>query len=221
MAYELHRDPRSSHQRIARIVRRIGRQPVLDVGASEGQLGQLLSGSGLAIDAIEPDQASARAAARFYRSVDASTVESANLPSNHYKVVVCADVLEHTVDPSAAIQHLLNAATVDATFIMSLPNVGHLAARALLAVGQFPQHDRGIFDRTHLHFYTRKTALELASANGLRVRRVLTTPVPLEEIWPRWLPGIGLEAVMRLQVLAARVTPNLFAFQWIIVATRA
>jgi len=49
-------------------------------------------------------------------------------------------------------------ATEDATFIISLPNVAHIAARLLLLAGRFPQMNRGIFDRTHLHFYTRATA---------------------------------------------------------------
>ena len=218
--YRLHRDPRSSHQRIARLVRRLGREPILDVGASDGQLGRLLAGSELAIDAIEPDSAAAEEAVPFYRSVQASTLEAADIPANTYRMIVCADVLEHTVDPSAAVQTLLDAATPDAIFIVSLPNVAHLAARGLILAGRFPQHDRGIFDRTHLHFYTRETALELVRNNGLRVRQVMTTPVPLEEIWPARMSSTGLEAAMRAQVLAARLLPTLFAFQWIIVAER-
>ena len=219
--YELHRDPRSSHQRIARIVRRIGRDPILDVGAASGQLGRLLAGSGLTIDAIEPDVVAAEAAAPFYRSVQQATVEAADLTAGTYRVIVCADVLEHTADPAAVLQHLLKAAADDAVMVVSLPNIGHLAARAIVAAGHFPQHDRGIFDRTHLHFYTRQTALGLLRASGLRILRVIPTPVPLEEIWPSRLPRASLEAAMGLQGLAARLAPTLFAFQWIMVAERS
>ena len=52
MSYRLHRDPRSSHQRIARYVKTLGRDPILDVGASNGQIAQLLDGNGFTIDAI-------------------------------------------------------------------------------------------------------------------------------------------------------------------------
>lgn len=221
MAYELHLDPRSSHQRIASIARRIGRDPILDVGASSGQLGRLLSDAGLTIDGIEPDAPSAQDARPYYRSVQVATVEDAELPQAAYRLIVCADVLEHTVDPAAALERLLTAATPDARVIVSLPNVGHLAARAIVAAGHFPEHDRGIFDRTHLHFYTRRTALRLLTSAGLRPLMIGGTPVPLEQVWPHRLPSALREALMRAQGVAVRVRPTLFAFQWLIVAERA
>lgn len=220
MAYELHRDPRSSHQRIGRWLRRRRPGPILDVGASSGQLGRVLAGSGLTIDGIEPDPDSAAAAAPFYRSMQVATVEAATLPEGMYGVVVCADVLEHAADPRAVLRRLLDAAIPEAEFLISVPNVAHVAARLLRLSGSFPRHDRGIFDRTHLHFYTRATAVEFVRSTGLEVRAISTTPVPLEDVWPRVLGAPTLELAMRAQVLAARVAPTLFAFQWIIIASR-
>jgi 2-polyprenyl-3-methyl-5-hydroxy-6-metoxy-1,4-benzoquinol methylase len=220
LRYELHRHPRSSHQQIAGIVRRLGRGPILDVGAAQGHLGRVLSGHGLEIDAIEPDPHWAAEARAHYRRVSASRIEDAALPARHYRVVVCADVLEHTVDPEAVLGQLLAASTPDVVLVVSLPNVAHASARALLLAGMFPQMERGIFDRTHLHFYTRSTAIALLRSAGLHVVAVRTTPVPLEEVWPRVLGRRLLGAVMRLQELALRVAPTLFAFQWILVARR-
>lgn len=220
MPYELHHDPRSSHQRIAKHVRRLSRGPILDVGAASGQLGRLLVDTKLPIDGIEPDEDAAAAARPFYRSIVTSRIEDADLPASTYPVVVCADVLEHTADPEAVLRHLIAASSSDAVFIISVPNVAHLAARLLLLLGMFPRHERGIFDRTHLHFYTRSTAVELIDSAGLRVSAVETTPVPLEDVWPRELGTTMREAAMRLQTLAARVAPSLFAFQWLIVARR-
>ena len=220
MAYELHRDPRSSHQRIARYVRRLGRSPILDVGASSGQLGRLLDGSNLTVDGIEPDRGSAGEAEPFYRAIQVASVEAAELPNGTYEVVVCADVLEHIVSPDEVLTRLMVASTDDARFIISLPNVAHIAARLLLLAGRFPRHDRGIFDRTHLHFYTRSTAVELVRSAGLEVQSVASTPVPMEGIWPRALGARGLELAMQAQTGAGRIAPTMFAFQWIIVARR-
>ena len=95
-------------------------------------------------------------------------------------------------------------------------------AAFLLLTGSFPRHDRGIFDRTHLHFYTPATALELVrSDSGLTVTRVSTTPVPLEDVWPSALGSGARELAMRSQMLAGRLAPTLFAFQWLIVARRS
>lgn len=201
-------------------MRSLGADPILDVGASSGQLGQLLADTGLTIDGIEPDAASAEEALPFYRSVQCSTVEEAELPADTYRVVVCADVLEHLHDPEAQLRRLVASGTDDAVIVVSVPNVAHLAARLLLLAGKFPRHPRGIFDRTHRHFYTRETVLELMRTAGLNVASVEATPVPLDDIWPSRWPLAMREALMRIQSIAARVAPRLFGFQWLIIATR-
>ena len=218
--YELHLDRRSSHQRIARYVRSLGLEPILDVGASSGHIGRLLSETSLTIDAIEPDPASAETARPFYRTVHSSSVEEVELPASYYRVLICADILEHTIDPVRAMHRLLAASTEDVQVVVSLPNVGHLAARAIVMSGNFPQHDKGIFDRTHLHFYTRDGVLKLMRDAGLRVRRMGATPVPLEEVVPSWMPNELREAAMRIQMAAVRVWPRLFGYQWLVVATK-
>jgi hypothetical protein len=219
--YALHSDPRSSHQQIARLVRRIGRGPILDVGAAQGMLGQLMRGSGIAIDAVEPHPFWAARARAFYGAVYDSAIEAAALPPNHYRVVVCADVLEHTADPLAVLKQLRAAATADATFVVSLPNVAHLSARLLLLLGRFPQMERGIFDRTHLHFYTRATATAMLRDAGLQVVWARPTPVPLEQIWPADGSLGLLRALMLAQRAGLLLAPDLFGFQWIFVARPA
>ncbi len=219
--YRLHRDPKSSHQQIAQIIRRRGRSPILDVGAAQGFLGQLLQGSGSQIDAVEPNPIWAERAAAFYRQVWPATVEEAPLPARVYHVVVCADVLEHTADPVAVLRTLRNVATEDALFLISVPNVAHLAVRLLLLFGQFPQMERGILDRTHLHFWTRRTARAMLAEAGLETLRVRPTGFPLDEMWAAGEGSIAFTALMRLQWLVLLVAPTLFAWQWVFVAQGA
>jgi len=220
--YRLHRDPRSSHQQIARLVRRLGRGPVLDVGAAQGMLGQLLrdAGARLDLDGVEPNPAWAAQARPFYRRVFASGIEEADLPEASYEVIVCADVLEHTVDPVAVLDRLRRVATDDALFIVSLPNVAHLAVRLLLLFGRFPAMERGILDRTHLHFYTRDTAAAMFREAGLETVRASATGVPLDELWPAGEGTRPFALLVRLQHLALALAPRLFGFQWVFVARR-
>lgn len=216
--YRLHRDPKSSHQQIAQLLRRIGRSPVLDVGAAQGFLGQLTQGSGLDVDAVEPNPYWADHARPWYRQVFAATVEEARLPSHSYRFVVCADVLEHTVDPVAVVRQLCKVATPDATFVISLPNVAYFVVRLLLLFGQFPRMERGVLDRTHYHFFTRKTAVAMLEEAGLRVVRVRPTAAPLDEVWPRGEGTWLFRLLIRLQHLALLVAPTFFGWQWLIVA---
>jgi len=180
-------------------------------------LGQLLAESKLTIDAIEPNPAWADAAKPFYRCVMNSTVEAANLPDNTYDCIVCADVLEHLPDPLATLKRLKQAAKPDATFIISLPNVAHLAVRTMLLFGRFPKMERGILDKTHLQFFTKDTAKDMLNAAGLRVDRTLTTVVPLEDFGN----GLVTKSMMGMQRLAVAALPRLFAMQWIFIAKPA
>jgi SAM-dependent methyltransferase len=216
--YRLHRDPKSSHQQIVALVRRLGRSPILDVGAAQGFLGQLLQTSELPIDAVEPNAYWAEQARPFYRQVFASSIEDAQLPAGTYPVIVCADVLEHTVDPVEVLGQLRRVATPDAVFVISLPNVAHLAVRLLLLAGRFPQMERGILDRTHLHFWTLDTVRDMLAQAGLEVVRARPTGVPLDELWPAGEGRLLYRLLMRLQHLALLLAPRLFGFQWVLVA---
>jgi 2-polyprenyl-3-methyl-5-hydroxy-6-metoxy-1,4-benzoquinol methylase len=216
--YRLHRDPRSSHQQIVAHVTRLAKQPVLDVGAAQGILGRLLDGSGLVIDAVEPHPDWADHARPHYRQVFNTTIEDAPLPDKTYRTVLCGDVLEHTVDPVAVLRRLRRAATDDATFIVSLPNVAHLAVRGMLLFGRFPRMERGILDKTHLHFFTRDTAEQMLRQAGLKVVSARATGVPVDELWPRGEGRTLFRAAVRMQHLALDLAPRLFGMQWVFVA---
>jgi 2-polyprenyl-3-methyl-5-hydroxy-6-metoxy-1,4-benzoquinol methylase len=216
--YRLHRDPRSSHQQIAGLVQSLKLSPILDVGAAQGMLGHLIQGSGLVIDAVEANPQWAQEARPYYRNTWASIVQDAPLPAREYKLVVCADVLEHTPDPVAVLQRLREAAAEDATFIISLPNVAHLAVRLMLLFGYFPKMERGILDRTHLQFLTRDTALDMLNKAGLTVQSVRATGIPLDEVWKTGEGKLPFRVMQRMQHLALDIAPRLFAMQWVIVA---
>jgi hypothetical protein len=88
----------------------------------------------------------------------------------------------------------------------------------MLLVGHFPKMDRGPLDRTHLHFFTRKTATALLQSAGLRVERVSATGIPLDELWKRAEGSLPFTTALRTQHLAVKLLPSLFAFQYIFLA---
>lgn len=219
--YRSHSDPKSSHQQISQLVRKLGQSPVLDVGAAQGMLGKSLTGTGIVLDAVEANPEWAELARPFYRSVHASYIQDAPLPAKTYKTIVCADVLEHTPDPVAVIGQLRRAAADDATYIVSVPNIAHLGVRLMLLLGHFPKMERGPLDRTHLQFLTKDTAEQMMNQAGLKVDNFSATGVPLDEIWKNGEGRALFNIMMRSQHLALAVAPRLFGFQWIMVARAA
>lgn len=218
--YRLHRDPRSSHQQISRRVRELARGPILDVGAAQGMLGELLGGSGLVIDAVEPYAPWANACQPHYRHVVVGTIEQAPIPDQKYRTIVCADVLEHTSDPVAVLRRIQQVAAPDAVYLISVPNVAHIAVRLMLLCGRFPKMQRGILDKTHLQFLTLDTAKALLAQADLKVQRFSGTPIPLDELWPTGEGSQVYNQLMHLQHGMVRLFPRLFAMQFVFEAVR-
>lgn len=183
---------------------------VLDVGCAEGYLAAELVARGCEVVGIEPDARAAAAARERGIEVLELDVETIPLAAARFDVVVFADVLEHLRDPVAVLRQALPAGRA----VVSLPNVAHWTGRRALLRGRFPREDHGLFDRTHLRFYTRESARELAREAGFRIvaERFADAPLPLESRAPR----LG-----RLRPLALRAAPELFALQTVLSLERA
>jgi methionine biosynthesis protein MetW len=181
---------------------------VLDVGCAEGYLAAALQERGCAVVGIEGN---AEAAAKAPVEVVVGDVEDPRVRervTERFDVAIFGDVLEHLRDPLA----VLRWAPADRA-VVSLPNVAHWTARRALLRGRWPQEDHGLFDRTHLHFFTRATARGLVERAGFAVEReaFAGAPLPLESR----LPPLG-----RLRPALVRRRPELFALQVVLQAAR-
>lgn len=84
-------------------------------------------------------------------------------------LILCLDVLEHLVDPWTVVRRASPLLRPGGRLIVSLPNVRNWKfISKLLFRGDFRYRDAGLLDRTHLRFFVRETAIELATAGGLR-----------------------------------------------------
>ena len=203
----------SAHETVLRAVR--AAPSVLDVGCATGNLAVRIKDSGGTVVGIEPNpRAAALAQSRGIEVVvapfDRSSVRA--VAGRTFSVVVFADSLEHMLDPLDALVLARSLLASDGRVVASLPNVGVWHARALLALGRFDYKDGGIFDRTHVRFFTLSSARRLALAAGYRVERISTTRVPLP-VGPEWLRTVWDEAYGRVAPLA----PRLLAEQFVMV----
>jgi SAM-dependent methyltransferase len=188
---------------------------VLDVGCATGYLAADLARRGCRVTGVEADPAAAERARAHCEAVvvgdvedDACRGELAALAP--FDVVLCGDVLEHLRDPWSALRALAVLVTPGGKVVLSVPNVAHWTGRRAVARGRFPYAEHGLFDRTHLRFFTRASARDLAEGAGLHVveERFAPAPVPMQARLP---------ALRALERVAVRVRPELFALQVILV----
>ncbi len=175
---------------------------VLDVGCAEGYLAAELAARGCSVVGVEPDARAAAIARDRGLSVLEFDVEEVALDASEFDVVLFVDVLEHLRAPVPVLRQALAAGAA----IVSVPNIAHWTARRALVRGRFPREDHGLFDRTHLGWYTRSTTHQLAADAGFRVveERFADAPLPLEA---------HVRALRHLRPAAVRARPELFALQ--------
>lgn len=149
---------------------------VLDVGCFSGALGAVLMEmapqrkvSGIELDADAARHARTRLADVL--TADLNTLDwQAAFGARRFDCIVFADVLEHLVQPQACLQAALRQLAPGGSIVLGLPNIRHLSAlTAIFIRGRFPRRARGIFDATHLRWFTIADAHALLEENGLRV----------------------------------------------------
>ncbi|MGH7398892.1 MAG: class I SAM-dependent methyltransferase [Candidatus Rokuibacteriota bacterium] len=216
--YRLKEDPYSSHSVIlARLGDGRGRK-ALDVGAADGFLAERLTGRGWHVTALERDaELAARARGRCKEVVVADLESAPPLLHGPFDAIVYGDVLEHLSDPRGVLLALDRTLAPGGTVIVSVPNVAHLWVRLSLLLGRFDYADRGILDRSHLRFFTRRTLLDFLHGAGLAVVELAVTPVPLPLVVPPRWHGRWLPRVHALSAGAARGWPGGLAYQFVAV----
>jgi 2-polyprenyl-3-methyl-5-hydroxy-6-metoxy-1,4-benzoquinol methylase len=218
--YPIKADRHSSHSQIVSLCGEGEGQSLLDVGCARGHLSALLRAQGWKVHGIEYDTNDACIAQEKEITVSVGTAEHVlETLKDTFDVVVFADVLEHFVDPL----HVLNLAqqrlNPGGRVVISIPNVAHLSVRLQLLLGSFTYTDRGILDRTHLHFYTKKTLREMVTAAGLHIVHLGATPAPIEEVLPVLRRVRLLRTVLEVNAWTARRWKSGLAYQYILVCT--
>lgn len=89
-----------------------------------------------------------------------------------FDAIILSEVLEHLTDPRRLLNRLARYVRPGGKVLASSPNISHWRVLRHLMAGQFPQADRGVFDRTHLRWFTPATFAEMFDAAGFDVDHV-------------------------------------------------
>ena len=114
---------------------------------------------------------------RLGQHVDEAIIADLNCgvpAAGDFDLILALDVLEHLKSAEETLSELRKMLAPGGTLIISLPNIAYWSIGVdLLIFGRFEYEDAGIMDRTHLRFFTEKTARELIESAGFRVQTSL------------------------------------------------
>lgn len=198
-----------------------GKHIILDVGCALGLNGKFLLDNKYAneVIGIEYDEDMALEAASniskiFCGDLNDDMFRESILKGNYnFDYILFGDILEHLYDPSKVLTELKSMLKPNGRIIISLPNIGHIELFIQVFIkGTWPKNERGIFDKTHLRWFTRKDVYSLAESASLEVINY--------ERKLRARDAIGSRFDWKTSLLR-RINKDLVTFQHIIVCKHA
>ncbi|WP_051209922.1 class I SAM-dependent methyltransferase [Gelidibacter mesophilus] len=156
----------------------VGNHIVLDVGCALGVNGRYLLEHHKAkeVYGVEYDNDMAKEAAQHNTKVwrgdlnKCAFLDEIMSKSSTFDYILFGDVLEHLYDPYYVLKHLVSKLKPNGQVIISLPNIAHIELFIQIYIkGTWPRNERGIFDKTHLRWFTRKDVYSLVSSANLKV----------------------------------------------------
>ena len=206
----------TSHARIVQWLERRPSSRILDLGCADGRLGERLRALGHTVIGVDLSAADG-VTDRLDGFVQANLDEG--IPAGvgeGFDIVLAADVLEHVRNPAELLGQARALLNPNASVIVSVPNFGHWYPRTRVALGRFDYDQRGILDRDHVRFFTRKSFERLIEGAGFAARRSDTVGVPIETARRDGDASdqrLGLAG--NAQRLAVELWPTMFGFQFL------
>lgn len=146
---------------------------LLDIGCGMGAVGSTLKRErGLEFVAgIEIVEEAYRRARQVLDAAYLANIEEVELPFEpaSFDCIICADVLEHLVEPEQALRKLGALLRDEGVIVISLPNARYHDVLSMLSQGYWSYVPEGIMDSTHLRWFTRRNIPAFVEAAGLEL----------------------------------------------------
>jgi 2-polyprenyl-3-methyl-5-hydroxy-6-metoxy-1,4-benzoquinol methylase len=149
---------------------------LLDVGCGSGTLAAAAKAK-YKIDevvGIEKHEGASKKAALKIDKLICGDIEKVALEfsEKHFNCIICADILEHLVNPESILDKLKTILSDDGVLITSIPNIRHIVPLLKIIFNKFEYESSGILDKTHLRFFTLHTMKKMFDETGFVIQRM-------------------------------------------------
>lgn len=205
----------------ARVLRRMppgGR--VLELGPGPGAMTRVLVARGYEVTVVENDPEALQVLGPLGVKAIAADLNGLDwlkaLNGQRFNAILACDVLEHLNQPEQVLQAMGELVEPMGSLLVSLPNIAYAGVVAALRNGMFDYAEKGLLDRTHMRFFTRRSIEKTLMESGWIPRKWDANRVPLVHSEFAWCWD-ALAEPLRQYMLAG--WNDFDVYQWMVVAT--
>lgn len=194
--------PKNREKRIMQLIEEnVKNKSILDVGCSEGYFGSKLKKKGAKVIGVDISKSAIKIAKQVLNEVRLVDLNDGKLPfqDRTFDIIVASEVIEHLIQPQKILNELARVVKKEGMVIITTPNFMYWGNRRKFLRGDFRYTKSGMFDESHIHFYTYKTLKEDLKKAGFAI--ILENHV---------LAGSGFLSSVRKRF------PSIFAYQFLI-----
>jgi len=197
-------------------------QQILDVGCGEGYLAQELVERGNHVTGVEtlPPQEVSQKLDTYIKANLIEGLENVRkqVEGKRFDKAVFLDLLDRVPHPEILLRDAHQLIKESGQLLITVPNVANFTVRLALLLGRFEYQDRGILDRSHLRFFTRKSIRRMVEQSGYSIVRQDMTVIPLEVLFPLKPDHFLMRLMHGLLVGATKCFPGLLGYQVFLIA---
>lgn len=151
-------------------------QMILDIGCATGKLlWSLKKNKNCQVFGIEFNKEMAEEAKKRCQNVmcvDIESCENLYFEKDLFDIIIFADVLEHLKRPDIVLKNIIPYLKKNGCLLISIPNAAFFTVRFNLLFGNFKYTEYGVLDKSHLRFFTLKTARKLIEESGFKITQL-------------------------------------------------
>jgi len=152
---------------------------ILEIGCATGYMGEyLVQEKACHFFGIEADKSQAEAAADRGLEVVSGYIDDASITNKikahidqhgPFQIIFMSQVIEHIAKPEQTLESLKQWMAPDCNLVISTCSIAHWRCRFRLLWGVWKYEDYGIFDHSHLRFFTINSFKELLQQCGFTI----------------------------------------------------
>lgn len=174
---------------------------ILDIGCADGTFGDKLTKQGATVYGVDVSPLAVSAARKKIQNAFVVDINSQKLPfrSKNFDLVIASEVVEHLFNPKKLLSEAKRTLKDNGALLLTTPNFLYWGNRIAFLFGSFKYEKSGMFDESHVHFYTYKSLKAELDEAGLEI-----------------LKENHIYAGTEMTNSIKRALPSVFAYQFVI-----